>query len=115
MVFKLQREVAHILSVWEWCKNVWYSNCEESRKSSRLFENDVKMYGIQTARCFSALVSSFENDVKMYGIQTKDVIIMCEIMFENDVKMYGIQTHLQEYQTQLSFENDVKMYGIQTG
>ena len=50
---------------------------------------------------------SFENDVKMYGIQTKDVIIMCEIMFENDVKMYGIQTHLQEYQTQLSFENDV--------
>ena len=34
----------------------------------------------------------FENDVKMYGIQTKVLVIMSMPVFENDVKMYGIQT-----------------------
>ena len=38
------------------------------------FENDVKMYGIQTKRQASAIRRRFENDVKMYGIQTKDHI-----------------------------------------
>ena len=34
----------------------------------------------------------FENDVKMYGIQTQEGFFICDIQFENDVKMYGIQT-----------------------
>ena len=34
----------------------------------------------------------FENDVKMYGIQTRTVSARWEQQFENDVKMYGIQT-----------------------
>ena len=34
----------------------------------------------------------FENDVKMYGIQTKKQIRQELSLFENDVKMYGIQT-----------------------
>ena len=39
----------------------------------------------------------FENDVKMYGIQTIIEPLEEEAQFENDVKMYGIQTssHLQ--------------------
>ena len=34
------------------------------------FENDVKMYGTQTATIAIETVPSFENDVKMYGTQT---------------------------------------------
>ena len=34
------------------------------------FENDVKMYGIQTQKKSRTIQSWFENDVKMYGIQT---------------------------------------------
>ena len=34
----------------------------------------------------------FENDVKMYGIQTNVYDCACGAGFENDVKMYGIQT-----------------------
>ena len=34
----------------------------------------------------------FENDVKMYGIQTMYANAMANTWFENDVKMYGIQT-----------------------
>ena len=35
-----------------------------------MFENDVKMYGIQTTHKSGSSVLQFENDVKMYGIQT---------------------------------------------
>ena len=35
-----------------------------------MFENDVKMYGIQTALYDDTETVTFENDVKMYGIQT---------------------------------------------
>ena len=35
-----------------------------------LFENDVKMYGIQTRFLYVTNPNRFENDVKMYGIQT---------------------------------------------
>ena len=35
-----------------------------------MFENDVKMYGIQTIMSVFHNVNLFENDVKMYGIQT---------------------------------------------
>ena len=34
------------------------------------FENDVKMYGIQTTVSNNTKQDKFENDVKMYGIQT---------------------------------------------
>ena len=36
----------------------------------------------------------FENDVKIYGIQTLFAREAHKVMFENDVKIYGIQTHL---------------------
>ncbi len=56
------------------------------------FENDVKMYGTQTAISFFKIISSFENDVKMYGTQTKLYQNTLTCWFENDVKMYGTQT-----------------------
>ena len=34
----------------------------------------------------------FENDVKIYGIQTKIFSSIHYLLFENDVKIYGIQT-----------------------
>ena len=57
-----------------------------------MFENDVKMYGIQTYLDFLLLTTMFENDVKMYGIQTWAKKAAVRAVFENDVKMYGIQT-----------------------
>ena len=56
------------------------------------FENDVKMYGIQTDVRAGTMLVSFENDVKMYGIQTTHPHSTHKSLFENDVKMYGIQT-----------------------
>ena len=56
----------------------------------------------------------FENDVKMYGIQTSMMDSRPCTKFENDVKMYGIQTGTDKSEQQVEFENDVKMYGIQT-
>ena len=40
----------------------------------------------------AAAHAQFENDVKMYGIQTNVYGKDGTILFENDVKMYGIQT-----------------------
>ena len=57
-------------SVWEWCKNVWYSNSSDLLCDWHLFENDVKMYGTQTSSSVQCLIAMFENDVKMYGTQT---------------------------------------------
>ncbi len=34
----------------------------------------------------------FENDVKIYGIQTTQGNVAGSLLFENDVKIYGIQT-----------------------
>ena len=50
------------------------------------------MYGIQTILILLAVAALFENDVKMYGIQTQQEGNICLNQFENDVKMYGIQT-----------------------
>ena len=51
-----------------------------------MFENDVKMYGIQTAQGGVAPRNPFENDVKMYGIQTRRLHRQWKQRFENDVK-----------------------------
>ena len=56
------------------------------------FENDVKMYGTQTAMSFIKSCFRFENDVKMYGTQTSFPLFSISRAFENDVKMYGTQT-----------------------
>ena len=37
--------------------------------TSRMFENDVKMYGTQACGLERERKSAFENDVKMYGTQ----------------------------------------------
>ena len=60
------------------------------------FENDVKMYGIQTVSTLAVIIVEFENDVKMYGIQTVSALSQKDIVFENDVKMYGIKK-IKEY------------------
>ena len=41
----------------------------------------------------------FENDVKMYGIQTIPRKMIAKRLFENDVKMYGIQTQKYFFRT----------------
>lgn len=58
----------------------------------KMFENDVKMYGIQTDWCPLKPLPEFENDVKTYGIQTMMTGNITNMTFENDVKMHGIQT-----------------------
>ena len=68
-----------LVAVWEWCKNVWYSNLYLSFSFNPLFENDVKMYGIQTLASLSLYSYTFENDVKMYGIQTDPYPVMLKI------------------------------------
>ena len=78
------------------------------------FENDVKMYGTQTASTWARSSRWFENDVKMYGTQTLWHPDNIEPLFENDVKMYGTQTHTGLNSRTCLFENDVKMYGTQT-
>ena len=35
-----------------------------------MFENDVEMYGAQTASAWLLACRKFENDVEMYGAQT---------------------------------------------
>ena len=78
------------------------------------------MYGIQTKKDIILWCVLFENDVKMYGIQTSlkysnwPSAWITIGRFENDVKMYGIQTIANEETSPTLFENDVKMYGIQT-
>ena len=62
------------------------------------FENDVKMYGTQTAIRRIVVPGMFENDVKMYGTQTFAAASCILCKFENDVKMYGTQTHDQLFQ-----------------
>ena len=37
------------------------------------FENDVKIYGIQTFSDLTTAMRQFENDVKIYGIQTLEL------------------------------------------
>ena len=62
--------------MWNFIKRVWIPIFCASDGGSFLnlrFENDVKMYGIQTNILHCNSHSKFENDVKMYGIQTKDI------------------------------------------
>ena len=67
----------------------------ENRKHGREFENDVKMYGIQTiARIWEAL-EGFENDVKMYGI--------CKCQYKNDPKVENKNVHFPRSIPQLVF------------
>ena len=74
------------------------------------------MFEYQNLMCdgISFLNLRFENDVKMYGIQTLTESVTQFLTFENDVKMYGIQTSMSRINNVTRFENDVKMYGIQT-
>lgn len=36
----------------------------------------------------------FENDVKMYGIQTSFCLCVCQEQFENDVKIYNLKANM---------------------
>ena len=66
------------------------------------FENDVKIYGIQTVIHWFIVSCLFENDVKIYGIQTQNSAARGSLRFENDVKIYGIQTNITNYKTYIS-------------
>ena len=48
MVFKLTHRKDGWYYVWEWCKDIWYSNIVYPAINDEQFENDVKIYGIQT-------------------------------------------------------------------
>ena len=60
----------------------------------------MKLHGnleiIQTVNALVDLITKFENDVKMYGIQTVWTSSQHCSGFENDVKMYGIQTAIEQ-------------------
>ena len=45
-----------------------------------MFENDVEMYGAQTAFAIALESNMFENDVEMYGAQTIPTTIANEII-----------------------------------
>ena len=62
----------------------------------------------------SFLTLRFENDVNMYGTQTAGAELDKACEFENDVNMYGTQTPLPVLSPSYTFENDVNMYGTQT-
>ena len=47
-------------------------------------------------------MAAFENDVKIYGIQTSTRVHISRVLFENDVKIYGIQTNITSYKTYIS-------------
>ena len=64
--------------MWNFIKRVWIPIFCASDGGSFLnlrFENDVKMYGIQTTFEDAFVGVKFENDVKMYGIQTIPVLV----------------------------------------
>lgn len=60
---------------------------DDTSFSNLRFENDVKMYGTQTAGIKCTDISEFENDVKIYGTQTPFLFLDERYLFENDVKM----------------------------
>ena len=85
MVHHRQRQLRNILKrrlelckidideyVWV-LKSTFYVNDGISFLNLR-FENDVEMYGTQTARSIYCVEARFENDVEMYGTQTIKVV-----------------------------------------
>ena len=55
-----------------------------------MFERSIDTFYVSDGISFSDL--RFENDVEMYGAQTAICFIMNKAEFENDVEMYGAQT-----------------------
>ena len=47
---------------------------------------------LKPRRIWKRVTVAFENDVKMYGTQTATAVPAAAVAFENDVKMYGTQT-----------------------
>ena len=114
MVLKQRTNVLVWDFVWEWCKNVWYSNILVNLLNPWIVWEWCKnvWYSNKGQMCLFGIL--FENDVKMYGTQTICLTLICKIAFENDVKMYGTQTNTYVGYASGKFENDVKMYGTQT-
>ena len=55
-----------------------------------MFEHSRDTFYVSDGISFSNL--RFENDVEMYGAQTASVTKSQLVQFENDVEMYGAQT-----------------------
>ena len=100
--------------VWEWCKNVWYSNASCRRCRVLLVWEWCKNVWYSNFGATSAISAWFENDVKTYGTQTQMGQGSSDRKFENDVKTYGTQTITWRSRPPRAFENDVKTYGTQT-
>ena len=77
-----------------------------------MFEHSRDTFYVSDGISFSNL--RFENDVEMYGAQTANFCLACQRPFENDVEMYGAQTTVCRVIHNCQFENDVEMYGAQT-
>ena len=55
-----------------------------------MFERSIDTFYVSDGISFSDL--RFENDVEMYGAQTAYACQLAHAEFENDVEMYGAQT-----------------------
>ena len=83
---------AVLWQVWEWCKNVWYSNTRWRKLKNVIVWEWCKNVWYSNIWITLHNIRLFENDVKMYGTQTSSVHCINISLFENDVKMYGTQT-----------------------
>ena len=92
MVLKHSVKTIFSAVVWEWCKNVWYSNSTQMQNAVIAVWEWCKNVWYSNSRYIEPDVVQFENDVKMYGTQTMLEEVNVPVEFENDVKMYGTQT-----------------------
>ena len=114
MVLKLKKRLYAFRAVWEWCKNVWYSNYRSSFwYSSTVWEwcKNVWYSNWKVLLRFHPCVWEWCKNV-WYSNDANKILYIYE--FENDVKMYGTQTLSKPLSQCIKFENDVKMYGTQT-
>ena len=136
MVLKRSANSLHSSYVWEWCKNVWYSNGVQTHYTPRMFENDVKMYGTQTIQtpyshgftvwewCKNVWYSN-ESFIDSYGIVVWE---WCKNVWYSNFVTFSIppstvwewcknvwySNKINNGDDSTPFENDVKMYGTQT-
>ena len=95
MVLKLLQVNSAEPVVWEWCKNVWYSNHEGNWDiDSYVWEWCKNVWYSNIALCFR-----FPDQVwewcKNVWYSNRPCGGPCCNLFENDVKMYGTQTYSQ--------------------
>ena len=71
MVFKLNYLSVSVYYVWEWCKDIWYSNKHLEKITTKHVWEWCKDIWYSNDYDYEATYQKFENDVKIYGIQTQ--------------------------------------------